>query len=690
MDNEPVIILAGNPNVGKSTVFNALTGMDQHTGNWSGKTVDTAAGFFKGKNGRIKLIDIPGTYSLNVRSRDEAVARDALCFEPHDAVAAVCDASCLERNLVLVLQIAEFTQRLIVCVNMMDEAKKKNISLDLEKLSELTGITFIGISARHRKTLAPLTDVLDCFENLPSSPLRIAYPEAVEQAASEVEKALAASGCGFRDLRWAALRLLDPDTSADSGFISRLGADLTSPELRLALSRAKSILISGGIEPEKLGDIIAGAAVKTARELCAAAVRRNGERSGAQAAADRTLTGKYTAYPVLLLLLLFIFFLTFKGANYPSELLFGLFSRLGNALESALSRSPLPPRLQSCITEGIFGVTARVISVMLPPMAVFFPLFTVFEDLGLLPRAAYVLDKPFQKRGACGKQALTMCMGFGCSAVGVSGARIINSPRERLLAVLTNCFVPCNGKFPALVALISMFFVTFAPAAARSAVSALLLLAMICGGIFLTFLSTRLLSLTLLKGAPSSYFLELPPFRMPKFGSIILRSLIDRTVFVLGRAAAAAVPAGIVIWCAADIFIGDRSLLAVCADALDPFARLMGLDGVILISFILGLPANEIVLPVMVMAYSSLGAPPELNDLPAIKELLVSNGWTAVTAVCAAVFFISHFPCSTTMMTIKKETGSLKWTLVSAALPTGIGIILCMMISAVSKLFAVL
>ena len=265
-----------------------------------------------------------------------------------------------------------------------------------------------------------------------------------------------------------------------------------------------------------------------------------------------------------------------------------------------------PEWLHGVLVLGVYRVLAWVVSVMLPPMAIFFPLFTLLEDLGYLPRVAFNLDHQFKKCGSCGKQALTMCMGFGCNAAGVTGARIIDSPRERLIAILTNNFVPCNGRFPTIIAIISMFFIGAVTLPFQSALSALMLTGVIVLGVFMTFAVSRLLSGTLLKGVPSSFALELPPYRRPQIGKVIVRSIFDRTLFVLGRAIAVAAPAGLIIWVMANVSVGGASLLSHCAGFLDPFARLLGMDGIILMAFILGFPANEIVVPIMIMAYICL------------------------------------------------------------------------------------
>ena len=389
----------------------------------------------------------------------------------------------------------------------------------------------------------------------------------------------------------------------------------------------------------------------------------------------------------MILLFGIIFWLTISGANYPSQLLSdGLFWIEARITEWRFAIQ-MPSWLHGMLVEGIYRVLAWVISVMLPPMAIFFPLFTLLEDLGYLPRIAFNLDKYFKKACACGKQALTMCMGFGCNAVGVTGCRIIDSPRERLIAILTNNFVPCNGRFPTLIAIITMFFAGSVAFPFQSIVSTLLLIAVILLGVFLTFGVSRLLSVTILKGIPSSFTLELPPYRKPQVGKVIIRSIFDRTLFVLGRAVSVAAPAGLIIWIMANVTIGDMTLLAHCSQFLDPFARLLGLDGVILLAFILGFPANEIVVPIIIMAYMASGNLVEFDNLLELKALLVSQGWTWVTAISTMLFSLIHWPCSTTCLTIHKETQSMKWTLLSFALPTAIGMVVCFLFTQAVRLF---
>lgn len=695
---EKTAALAGNPNVGKSTLFNALTGMKQHTGNWPGKTVESASGHFETKQNQWSLIDLPGTYSLMAHSVEEEIARNYICFGGPDTVVVVCDATCLERNLNLALQTMEMASSVIVCVNLMDEAKKKGIEIDLPGLSKRLGIPVAGITARKKKSLAGLLEVLEeetarkeaCTikEKIPVR-LKVSYGKAVETALSIVEPSVRKVCEGRLNSRWLSLRLLEGDEGLIKEASSFLEKELMQDEeISRAVCLAQKSLSDAGILKEALQDIVVSALVFAAEEICDGVVSYQKKTYRQRdLKIDRLLTSRFTGYPVMLLLLAAIFWLTITGANYPSRLLAeGLFF-LQDKLTALFLFLHAPDWLHGVLVLGVYRTLAWVISVMLPPMAIFFPLFTLLEDVGYLPRIAYNLDKPFCCCHACGKQALTMCMGFGCNAAGVVGCRIIDSPRERLLAIVTNAFVPCNGRFPTLIALITMFFVGTKKGLEATLLSTLFLTGLIVFSVVITFFVTGLLSKTLLRGLSSSYTLELPPYRKPQAGRVIVRSLFDRTLFVLGRAVAVAAPAGLIIWILANLSINGVSLLGHISAFLDPFARLMGLDGVILMAFILAFPANEIVIPIILMTYLCQGSLLEMDSLAQMRQLFADNGWTWVTAVCTMLFSLMHWPCSTTLLTIKKETGSLKWTVLATALPTAAGILCCMLFAQIAGLF---
>ncbi len=672
------ILLAGNPNVGKSSVFNGLTGLNQHTGNWSGKTVALASGTCLMSKIPTTLIDLPGTYSLLAHSEEETVARDAICFQPHDAVMVVCDATCLERNLNLVLQILEITPNVMVCVNLMDEAARKHISVSVDGLSKRLGVPVIGISAHRKSDLQRLAKWMDDFDPTANTPCQVGYPSEIETILQDLTKNLQFSSECQVSTRWMGLKLLESDQSP--AFEKQIRSMLSDPHQLEPLRREQQEKLSAaGYSPNRLKDRIVTALVSEAESIAEEVCHADtASYSRFDRKLDQILTGRKIGYPLMILLLLLIFFLTISVSNVPSSWLSSGFSFLQNQLTELFFKLHAPSWLHGVVVLGMFRTLGWVVSVMLPPMAIFFPLFTILEDSGYLPRIAFNLDRPFQKCNACGKQALTMCMGFGCNAAGVVGCRIIDSPRERLLAVLTNSLVPCNGKFSTLIAILSIFFLGSASGFGEFFLTALLLTATILLGVVATFAATKLLSNTMLKGVPSSFTLELPPYRKPQFGKVIVHSLFDRTLFVLGRAAAVAIPAGIVIWLMANLTVADQSLLHICAEFLEPFAKLMGLDGMILLAFILGFPANETVIPIILMGYLSEGSLLEVQNLSTMREIFLSNGWTPLTAVCFILFFLFHWPCSTTLLTVKKETGSVKYTLLATAVPTVLGILLCM------------
>lgn len=655
-EKRPCIALAGNPNTGKSTLFNALTGLKQHTGNWSGKTVGRAEGRFLLGEKEAVLVDLPGIYSLFSAGAEEACARDFLAFGDADAVAVVVDASALERHLPLALQVMELMPRCVLCLNLADEAEKKGIVIDHKKLSDLTGVPVVKTAARTGRGLSDLTAALEkVMKQEPSvrhTPFHKALPEDFTELLTEGEKLLPESKNRplLLDFLWQ-----EEDVLADGElrqWSNRCKAYFAGEEETFAVYRKERSLCFQ----------------KRAETLTAAVCKKNEGKADTTARMDGLFLRKRTGVPLMLLLLALVFWITAVGANVPSQWLMSAFTKLGTACRSVLVSSPA--WLESLLMDGVFLTVSWVVSVMLPPMAIFFPMFTLLEDCGLLPRIAFQLDGLFRRAGAHGKQALTLCMGFGCNAAGVTACRIIDSPRERLIAILTNNFVPCNGRFPTILLLIAVFL-----SAGKPWMSGFALFLVIGLSVGMTLLVSFFLSRTVLKGMPSAFVLELPPFRRPQIGQVLVRSLLDRTIFVLGRAITAAAPAGAVIWLLQRIPVGDGTLLTQLAMFLEPLGGFMGLSGPILLAFLLGLPANEIVLPILLMFYSQSGMLVEGGSQTG--AMLMANGWTWTTAVCAILFSLNHFPCATTLLTIRKETGSRKWTAISFLLPTVIGICMC-------------
>ncbi|MDO4706794.1 MAG: ferrous iron transport protein B [Porphyromonadaceae bacterium] len=695
-NNHYTIALCGNPNTGKSTVFNNLTGLKQHTGNWPGKTVGKAEGAFAYRGANYRIVDLPGTYSLSSTSEDEEIARDYILFGSPDVTIIVADATRLERNMNLILQVLQITDRAILCVNLLDEAKRNQIDIDLLALGRRLGIPVVGASARSWAGMDELLSTIHqvVMGQIACSPKRTnILPQEVMTEVARLQRAIedeqwqsgqplqgeSPSVISHASSLWIAFRLLERDPSV----LNRI----SSP---LLLSLAEEIHL-------KLGDNLHEQWVEgmyaEAEQICSEVVTQGNRRgrSPLDVRLDRILTSRLWGFPIMIGLLALVFWLTIVGSNYPSgwlnELLVGYAYPV---LRDALVQLGSPSWITGLLIDGIYLSTAWVVSVMLPPMAIFFPLFTLLEDFGYLPRVAFNLDELFRRSGAHGKQALTMSMGFGCNAAGVVSTRIIDSNRERLIAIITNNFSLCNGRWPTQILLGTLFIGAIAPSGYAGIVSMGSVLGVVLLGVGLMFASSWMLSRTVLRGEVSTFHLELPPYRPPQFWRTLYTSLIDRTLIVLWRAILFAAPAGALIWLSCNITVSEgRSLAELLIGWLDAPGWVMGLNGIILLAYVLAIPANEIVLPTILML--TLLIHPDLGSGVAgiliegspeeTKELLVGSGWTTLTAINLMLFCLLHNPCSTTIYTIYKETGSLRWTALASLLPLALGIVLTSLVA---------
>ena len=688
------IALAGNPNTGKSTVFNALTGLRQHTGNWPGKTVTRAEGSFSFHDQRYRIIDLPGTYSLLSTSEDEEVARDFILFGKPDVTVIVVDASRLERNLSLALQILEITDKAVLCLNLMDEARRHHITIDTRTLSRDLGIPVVATSARTKEGIA---DLLFAIEEVVSGKFQtkkqtyIDLPKENAEAIAELQSALSELNPELPNTRWLAMRLIEGDESVQKGveegtFSAENNPEKQSRVLRIADEYHK-------ILGDSYRNDLVEAIYAQATTLINASVSTDFSARSFRVdrAIDRIVTHKIWGFPIMFLLLAGVLWITIIGANYPSQWLSDLFvGWLYPLLKDGANALHFPWWLSGFLIDGVYLATTWVISVMLPPMAIFFPLFTLLEDFGYLPRVAFNLDKLFRTAGAHGKQALTMSMGFGCNAAGVVATRIINSPREKLIAIITNNFSLCNGRWPTQILIATLFIGALVPKQWSGTVAMLAVIGIAVLGIAFSFLTSWLLSKTLLKGESSFFVLELPPYRPPRFFQTLYTSLIDRTLIVLWRAIVFAAPAGAVIWLICNLQIAQQPIALWLIQSLDPIGVFIGLNGVILLAYIVAIPANEIVIPTVLMLTTMVLGQTAVGEgagvlmeasTSQVGVLLHAGGWTLLTAVNLMLFSLLHNPCSTTIYTIYKETHSKKWTLIATLLPVLYGIVVCFLVA---------
>ena len=688
------IALAGNPNTGKSTVFNALTGLRQHTGNWPGKTVTRAEGSFSFHDQRYRIIDLPGTYSLLSTSEDEEVARDFILFGKPDVTVIVVDASRLERNLSLALQILEITDKAVLCLNLMDEARRHHITIDTRTLSRDLGIPVVATSARTKEGIA---DLLFAIEDVVSGKFQtkkqtyIDLPKENAEAIAELQSALSELNPDLPNTRWLAMRLIEGDESVQKGVIAGTFSAENNPQKQARVLRKADEYhkILGDTYRNDLVEAIYAEATKLINASVSTDFSARSFRI--DRAIDRVVTHKIWGFPIMFLLLAGVLWITIIGANYPSQWLSDLFvGWLYPLLKNGANALHFPWWLSGFLIDGVYLATTWVISVMLPPMAIFFPLFTLLEDFGYLPRVAFNLDKLFRTAGAHGKQALTMSMGFGCNAAGVVATRIINSPREKLIAIITNNFSLCNGRWPTQILIATLFIGALVPKQWSGTVAMLAVIGIAVLGIVFSFLTSWLLSKTLLKGESSFFVLELPPYRPPRFFQTLYTSLIDRTLIVLWRAIVFAAPAGAVIWLICNLQIAQQPIALWLIQGLDPIGVFIGLNGVILLAYIVAIPANEIVIPTVLMLTTMVLGQTAVGEgagvlmeasTSQVGVLLHAGGWTLLTAVNLMLFSLLHNPCSTTIYTIYKETHSKKWTLIATLLPVLYGIVVCFLVA---------
>ncbi|MCD6290635.1 MAG: ferrous iron transport protein B [Anaerolineae bacterium] len=688
-----IIALTGNPNVGKSTLFNALTGQRQHTGNWPGKTVELAFGEFEFRGESVLVVDLPGTYSLAAQSPEEVVARDFVIQGGADVVIDVVDATNLERNLNLALQLFELTDQVVVALNLIDEAERSGIHVDAQALSEVLGVPVVPIVARDNEGVSTLVaTALDVAHGrrVPH-PARVDYGLALERAINQLAERIRSLGLNGRS-RWVALKLLEDDPEITAAF--RAG-DISAcclarrkdilygdavvgqpvdPRLPEILSEAEAI--AEGMTPDARVEIVRRRYV-FAHEAVQRAVRRTSTfHAGLTDRLDRIVTHRLWSWPIMLAMLALVFWITIKGANIPSEWLAAGFDWLAHVARAFLEGINAPWWVEGLLVDALIVGLGAVISVMLPPMVIFFTAFALMEDWGFLPRVAFNLDRLMRMVGSQGKQCLVCAMSYGCNITGVMSARIIDNEKDRLVAILTSPLIICNGRFGAGIVLVMTLF-------RERALFVMLSLVLLSLGA--VFLATFALNNTIFRDEPGGFVLELPPYRMPQIGPVVWRVLVDKVGDTMLRAVEIAAPTVILIWLMGNFPRGapfEQTPIGWLVHALAPLGRPWQLSGEAMTALLFTLPAKEIVVPSLAMTY---GLQSSLSDSRAVLDYLAAS-WTPLTAYTFMVFYMLYLPCLVTTWATWRETRSLKWTAMGILVPLTVATVITTIVFQVGRL----
>jgi ferrous iron transport protein B len=672
-----VVAMAGNPNVGKSAIFNALTGGRQHVGNWPGKTIERAEGVFYAGDSEIRLVDLPGTYSLAAQSPEEVIARDYILSEEPNVVVNIVDATSLERNLNLTLQILELTDRVVVALNLMDEVERQGWEIDAQALEADLGVPVIPTVATEAEGLpelvAALVDVASGTR--PTEPASVDYGVTVNGHVDDLQADLEALGMadparatGGRR-RWLALRLLEDDPEIVQAFkVGDLsacclgaGAASPSPEALQSVLR-KAARLRESTRPDARVEIVRRR-YEFAHDLVQPVMHRVRPASESRTEqVDRFVTHRVWSWPMMLGILIIVLWITIEGANVFSAMLDSVVVWLAGWSRQLLLALDAPWWVTGSLVDGLIVGTGTVVAVMLPPMVIFFTAFNLLEDIGFLPRVAFNLDRLMRVVGSQGKHTLVAMMSFGCNVTGVLSCRIIENAKDRVVAVVTSPLILCNGRFGAGLALIILFF------GDRALLVTLVYLTISVGAMLL---ATWLLNRFLFRQEPGGFVMELPPYRRPKWDQVVRRTLIHQVGHTMGRAVMIAAPATLIIWLLGNLppnAAFEQTPLGWLVRALAPLGVPFGLSGEMLTALLFTLPAKEIVVPSLAMTY---GLQTTLADSQAVLDYLVQS-WTPLLAFSFLMFYMLYLPCLVTVWATWKETRSPKWTALSMLLPLAI------------------